>query len=239
MVVEQIKEPQVRGKFPLPRLPRLGLFAGEIRYPFLGFPDFVVSRSESIDSAIAPQALPNGRCLPANATFLANRPKISTFCGIPGFPEKRGFSGKSGKTRFFRKIRKIEVFPENPEKRGFSGKSQKTTFLEIFSVAPTSARRCQAGRIAQRSRLLASGPKVPGSNPAVCLFFPFGPFFRENLASRLGICRPAARDFRQVSSLTVVLGSDVKMQNHHITAKMRNYSQSTAVFGQNAKSSYS
>ena len=159
MVVEQIKEPQVREKFPLPRLPRLGLFAGEIRYPFLGFPDFVVSRSESIDSAVAPQALPNGRCLPANATFLANRPKISTFRWIPGFPEKRGFSGKS----------------------------QKATFLEIFSVAPTSARRCQAGRIAQRSRHVASGPEVPGSNPAVCLFFPFGPFFRENLASRLGI----------------------------------------------------
>ena len=110
MVVEQIKEPQVRGEFPLPRLPRLGLFAGEIRYPFLGFLDFVVSRSESIDSAVAPQALPNGRCLPANATFLANRPKISTFCGIPGFPEKRGFSGKSGKTRFFRKIPKNDVF---------------------------------------------------------------------------------------------------------------------------------
>ena len=116
MVVGQIKEPQVRGKFPLPRLPRLGLFAGEIRYPFLGFPDFVVSRSESIDSAIAPQALPNGRCLPANATFLADRPKISTFRGIPGFPEKRGFSGKSGKTRVFRKN---EVFPENPKKRRF------------------------------------------------------------------------------------------------------------------------
>jgi len=152
LVVKQIKEPQVREKFPLPGLPRLGLFAGEIRYPFLGFPDFGVSRAESINLAVAPNGRPNGRRLPANATFSANRPKISTFFRIPGFPEKRGFSGKS----------------------------QKTTFLEIFSVAPTSARRCQAGRIAQRSRLVASGPEVPGSNPAVCLFSPFGYFSRKS-----------------------------------------------------------
>ena len=143
MVVKQIKEPQVRGKFPLPGLPRLGLFAGEIRYPFLGFPDFGVSRAESINLAVAPNGRPNGRRLPANATFSANRPKISTFFRIPGFPEKRGFSGKS----------------------------QKTTFLEIFLVGPTSARRYQANRIVRRLRLCALDRKAPGSNPVECLFF--------------------------------------------------------------------